>query len=532
MLIAAGITTAWPSTAATIPSGWSRVASLDGVYPKGTAAGVDPGVTGGATTHTHTETGHTHTETAHTHVLGTSSAASPSAVDGASGTPNMTDASHTHTITTPSGSGSATSSSTTATWLSGSNEPAFGTVVWVESDGTPTGFPSGSWALWDDAGALPTGWTNPAAMQNVFPKGAAAAADAGTTGGGAHAHTANAHTHTFDNHTHSGGTSGAAATGSTQVDGIGPTVALTAHTHTYSLSAGATQSGSATSSASGSTSYEPTWTKLAVVQNDTGGQDIQVRHIGLWLGLLSAIPENWLLCDGSNGTIDMRGQFLKGANGVAEIGDVGGSAGHLHTSGTHTHASNHTHSAPLAPTAAGSGLDSGVGAIAVATYAHTHGAAVTAYTGTSGATAQAVDTTADTQPPWRTVAFIVLASNVLVTVTAPTASQVLLVPEFTVSWTLSGGTGVQNDRQVKVYESDGTTVLYDSGVVATAVQTVDLGLEVGLRTGRTYYVDVTLHDTSGTPLLGTSSKTLFTTAWTPPPTITGLRAVAITGEEV
>ena len=59
MNIKNGIIFIWTGTNASIPTGWSRVTSMDDKYLKGTANGVNPNVDGGATTHTHTSPTHT-----------------------------------------------------------------------------------------------------------------------------------------------------------------------------------------------------------------------------------------------------------------------------------------------------------------------------------------------------------------------------------------------------------------------------------------------------------------------------------------
>jgi hypothetical protein len=74
----------------------------------------------------------------------------------------------------------------------------------------------------------------------------------------------------------------------------------------------------------------------------------------LWEGLESAIPAGWFLCDGLNGTPDLRGRFLVGAaaSGTYDPGDSGGVATHapnvtVDNAGSHTHAlSGSTGSAP------------------------------------------------------------------------------------------------------------------------------------------------------------------------------------------
>src|SRR5688572_20346960 len=64
-----------------------------------------------------------------------------------------------------------------------------------------------------------------------------------------------------------------------------------------------------------------------------GGDDedvsIPAGIIVMWHGLLSAIPTGWALCDGQNGTPDLREKFAKGAAADADPGDTGGAA--LHT---------------------------------------------------------------------------------------------------------------------------------------------------------------------------------------------------------
>ena len=50
----------------------------------------------------------------------------------------------------------------------------------------------------------------------------------------------------------------------------------------------------------------------------------------MWCGLLANIPTGWLLCNGQNGTPDLRGKFIKGTAAGIEPGDTGGAATHSH----------------------------------------------------------------------------------------------------------------------------------------------------------------------------------------------------------
>jgi hypothetical protein len=68
----------------------------------------------------------------------------------------------------------------------------------------------------------------------------------------------------------------------------------------------------------------------------------------LWHGSVATIPSGWLLCDGTNGTPDLRDEYVIGAGGSYDPGDSVGSADHTHaaTQAEHSHAATqlgHTH---------------------------------------------------------------------------------------------------------------------------------------------------------------------------------------------
>lgn len=68
----------------------------------------------------------------------------------------------------------------------------------------------------------------------------------------------------------------------------------------------------------------------------------------LWAGLVDDIPESWALCDGSNGTPDLRDRFIVGAGGAYDEGQLGGSLTHTHV-GTLENGGEHQHDVNVAP---------------------------------------------------------------------------------------------------------------------------------------------------------------------------------------
>lgn len=61
--------------------------------------------------------------------------------------------------------------------------------------------------------------------------------------------------------------------------------------------------------------------------------------ICLWSGSVASIPAGWALCDGNNGTPDLRNRFLVGAGDTYSVDDTGGNVNHTHTftGDGHTH---------------------------------------------------------------------------------------------------------------------------------------------------------------------------------------------------
>lgn len=93
----------------------------------------------------------------------------------------------------------------------------------------------------------------------------------------------------------------------------------------------------------------------------------------MWSGTADNIPTGWKLCDGSNGTPDLRDKFVLGASSTANPGSLGGASSATLTT---TEAGGHTHTGVTGETT-----------LTVAQMPkHTHG---TAGTGSSGSTIRA-----------------------------------------------------------------------------------------------------------------------------------------------
>ena len=69
--------------------------------------------------------------------------------------------------------------------------------------------------------------------------------------------------------------------------------------------------------------------------------------IVLWSGSVASIPTGWVLCNGSNGTPDLRNRFVVGAGSTYAVNATGGSTDSIVVSHTHTFsgttANNGTH---------------------------------------------------------------------------------------------------------------------------------------------------------------------------------------------
>jgi hypothetical protein len=344
--IPADLILGWPSTAASIPSGWSRVTSLDGFFPRGANTEAAPSATGGAATHEHTTPGHSHWIEAHSHGVGGSTGTSNSSTTSArfnGASQPQADQPHSHSLPSSTGSVGGGSSTTTAPDTSStSNAPLALDVIWIESNGAQPTYPVGivGWAT-----ESVSGWETYASAVGRYLKGAAAAGNGGATSGAStHTHSVDAHTHNGFSHDHGISNTGLSNPSSSQEAGTGSQTPRWLPRHTHPLNAASNSTGNSNSVSGGSTgsgSLEPPHRRLRVLRNTGGGT--QTRIIGLYTGAVADLDPLLTLCNGSNGTPDMRTWFARDA-GSDSINSTGGSSTHTHTTGSHTHdLGNHSH---------------------------------------------------------------------------------------------------------------------------------------------------------------------------------------------
>lgn len=412
-----GLIFAWPSTNASIPSGWTRQTELDDHYLKGAPAGIQPVFTGGAFSHTHTLPPHSH-DVSHSHTLtGPTSAA----VGTVASTPNTAGALNvlaTHTHTVPASTGTTTVSSGTAQPVPSTvnNDPDNLRVIWIASNGTPAGVPNGALGL--TAATSITGWTDFANATARYLKGAAPGADGGATAAGTlanHTHAIPVHSHTGTAHTHTGGTTGtASSTIAAQTAGANSVVNAATHAHPITINSAGTaalDSGSGGSSgASSEGANEPPFINIRVKQNTSGGASLPVGIIAAWRGSLGTIPNHFQLCDGTNGTLDLRDRHPKGA--TSSIGTTGGSlTAHTHTTPSHGHtnSSSHSHTVTIGAQNAATATATTAAAVTVSSGTHTHTLANTGSTSpVVGASTSGTMAAQTAEPRHRTAAFVQL----------------------------------------------------------------------------------------------------------------------------
>ena len=138
------------------------------------------------------------------------------------------------------------------------------------------------------------------------------------------------------------------------------------------------------------------------------GTTIPLGVITLWYGSIGSVPTGWYLCDGSNGTPDLRNRFIVGAGSTYAVAATGGSADAIVVTHNHTATSTVTDNGHVHAGGRVSFLNSGIPVGANDTTS-TPGNTASALTGITVATTNTSAGTSGTNanlPPYYALAYI------------------------------------------------------------------------------------------------------------------------------
>lgn len=321
----------YDGTNASIPDGWTRDTRFDGKYVKATTSSWE--TTGGATTHTHTNSSHTHSysNNGHVHNTGTISAG---------GEPSKNDARHqdappweiipayhTHNGGNSGGMSSISITSATASVGTASNEQSRYHYIFIKS--TKYNFyPSGAIILRNDTSNR-AGASHFTSGNGRYIKGASTGADAGNaTDVTTHSHS-QSHSHTLS-HSHDAINSGAVS--SYKLGGLNIDQIIQDHSHTVYF----TQHQEVVSNSTSVTSFT---NNLAYKElhhwKATSNLLPIVGDIAFFTG--STLPNGW-------SDLGLSNVYIRGKS-VGSSLTTGGALTHTHSDLSHSHSgSSHTHS--------------------------------------------------------------------------------------------------------------------------------------------------------------------------------------------
>ena len=343
----------WPSTAASIPAGFTRNTAFDDRYPQGSDSAYTAAANGGAATHNHTYT-HTHIGVAHSHTVSGSSITSAGTInypDHPLGSNTLARGTHGHPNFT-SNTTVVTYTDTTPTVTAGAMQPASFRVIWIQPNDATHDVPNGA-LTWTDLTSAPSGYRladgNGGAPNIVdrFLIGAAAAGDGGgTVGADTHTHAVDDHLHARNTHTHA--STAVSAADASEDDGADLSSDATSrrllhHNITLPNTGTSGNTNNATSVTLAATSSLPAYITLLGVQNNSGGESTPDKTILPYIATAASLPTNWVLCDGTGGTLNCTNKQIRATATGGSVGATGGANTHSHTS-THTHTdTSHTH---------------------------------------------------------------------------------------------------------------------------------------------------------------------------------------------
>ncbi len=200
--------------------------------------------------------------------------------------------------------------------------------------------PAGALLLWGDV-VEPEGYIFETDLDDYFVIGYETADIATARGAATHSHTNPALNNTGTHSNHVASSTNADHSGSNNAwNSPGNGKYVPGHTHTISSLTGQTAAGGHTHTPNdtNTASNLPKYVRLRWIR--AGAQaDAPVGAIVMQSVSATALGDDWKVCDGTDGTPDMRGYFVYGGTGVN-----GGAESHSHTSPNTASAGSHTHS--------------------------------------------------------------------------------------------------------------------------------------------------------------------------------------------
>lgn len=160
--------------------------------------------------------------------------------------------------------------------------------------------------------------------------------------------------------------------------------------------------------------------ELKSVADDVAAYRVPSGGIIMWSGAIGAIPSGWYLCDGNNGTPNLKDRFIVGAGNNYAVGATGGAdsvtldwnqiPSHAHAfSGTTSGAGSHNHNIEL-----GGGISGGLNTGGAGNFLGTSSTAISAvgdhthtFSGTTGSAGSGASH--ENRPPFYALAYIMKA---------------------------------------------------------------------------------------------------------------------------
>lgn len=348
----------WPYDTAVkpIPPGWTRDAAADGRFLQGSDSTFTGAADGGGP-HKHTDEtmpgGHLHIGDRHRHPF---SAASTTAV-ALNAHISMVEpvavsqARHGH-VYESSNWATITYGTDPAVIDNADMKPPWVQAIIIKPDDIGQDIPDGA-VCFGDSAVLPTGFVKTDGtgetldLDGKFVIGATPAGAGGGIGGSAtHQHTSQIHNHKPDDHVHTSRICGnSTATTVIQEGVVSPPTSATGAHHNVALDTKVLPDVSPEQVVVQSASSEPAYVKLLGIQNTSGTGTTPAGVIVPFVGAISDMPSEWVLCDGENDTLDCTDRQIKITTNTGEIGDIGGSDTHTHQADPHHHTHgihNHT----------------------------------------------------------------------------------------------------------------------------------------------------------------------------------------------